>query len=196
MIKIALIRHSKTKGNLEGRYIGTTDEHLCDEGIELLKTKSYPKVEYIYSSPLLRCIETAQIIYDGSSYLVHDGLRECSFGDFENKNYEELKDNEYYQRWIDSNGTLPFPNGEDGMVFRSRCVKAFDDIVEDMITKGNKSCAIIVHGGTIMSILDKYSFPNKDFYNWQVKNGEGFLAEIDEEKWKQGIKSLYNIKII
>ena len=29
---VYLIRHGKTKGNLEGRYIGTTDEPLCEEG--------------------------------------------------------------------------------------------------------------------------------------------------------------------
>ena len=33
---IYLIRHGKTKGNLEGRYIGTTDEPLCEEGKQSL----------------------------------------------------------------------------------------------------------------------------------------------------------------
>ena len=31
-IELTLIRHGQTKGNLEHRYIGTTDEALCGEG--------------------------------------------------------------------------------------------------------------------------------------------------------------------
>ena len=33
-MKAILIRHGKTKGNAEQRYIGTTDECLTNEGIE------------------------------------------------------------------------------------------------------------------------------------------------------------------
>lgn len=193
MIKIILIRHSKTQGNLEGRYIGTTDEHLCKEGIDILKAKSYPKVQAVYCSPMLRCMETAKIIYEDLRCTVNRDLRECAFGDFENKNYEELKSNDYYQKWIDSNGTLPFPNGEDTYTFRSRSVAAFDEIVDDIIKKKIDTSAIIVHGGTIMSILDKYSYPHESFYNWQAKNGCGYSLEIDEEKWKSNNKVVTNI---
>ena len=36
---VYLIRHGKTKGNLEGRYIGTTDEPLCEEGKQSLRAE-------------------------------------------------------------------------------------------------------------------------------------------------------------
>ena len=36
-MRVVLIRHSKTAGNLKGRYIGTTDEPLCEEGREALQ---------------------------------------------------------------------------------------------------------------------------------------------------------------
>ena len=48
-------------------------------------------------------------------------LKECDFGDFENKNYKELSGNPDYQAWIDSGGALPFPGGEDPEGFRNRC---------------------------------------------------------------------------
>ena len=38
-MRIYLIRHSMTKGNKEKRYIGTTDESLCLEGIQLLEER-------------------------------------------------------------------------------------------------------------------------------------------------------------
>ena len=54
-MRVILIRHSKTAGNLLGRYIGTTDESLCPEGIALLKQKTYPLAEALYVSPMKRC---------------------------------------------------------------------------------------------------------------------------------------------
>ena len=40
MAEIILVRHGKTAGNLEGRYIGSrTDEPLCEEGIHALEEK-------------------------------------------------------------------------------------------------------------------------------------------------------------
>ena len=62
-MKVVLIRHSKTAGNLLGRYIGTTDEPLCEEGIRLLENRSYPAAELVYVSPMKRCRETAALIY-------------------------------------------------------------------------------------------------------------------------------------
>ena len=64
-MRIYLIRHSMTKGNKEKRYIGTTDESLCLEGIQLLEERKgmYPEVTYVYVSPMKRCVQTAEIIY-------------------------------------------------------------------------------------------------------------------------------------
>ena len=39
-MRVYLIRHSMTKGNKEKRYIGTTDESLCLEGIQLLEERN------------------------------------------------------------------------------------------------------------------------------------------------------------
>ena len=190
MIKIALIRHSITKGNLEKRYIGTTDESLCKVGIDLIKSKSFPLVEAVYCSPLARCVETAKLIYKDIEPIIYKELRECNFGLFENKNYKELEGNIHYQNWIDSNGTLNFPEGESPEEFKNRCVKTFDEIIKDILQKNIKSIAMIVHGGTIMAILDEYSSPHKDFYHWQVNNCEGFIIEIDKNLWRKGDKKV------
>ena len=55
MVKMIFLRHGKTKGNLEGRYIGTTDEDLCESGINQIKEKDYDfPIERVFSSPLKR----------------------------------------------------------------------------------------------------------------------------------------------
>ena len=60
IMKIILIRHGKTKGNIYRRYIGKTDEHLYEyESISGV----YPNADFIVVSPMKRCIETAKFIY-------------------------------------------------------------------------------------------------------------------------------------
>ena len=188
MAELILIRHGKTAGNLLGRYIGSrTDEPLCDEGREGLAGKQLPEVERLYVSPMKRCVETAEILWPGfdrkKMRKVTD-LRECDFGDFENKNYKELSGNGDYQAWIDSNGTLPFPNGESMDAFKSRCLEAFARIVEEVsgaeqewIASGKTGifrAGIVVHGGTIMAILEQYGYPKAAYFDYQVKNGCGY----------------------
>ena len=171
-MKWILIRHGQTQGNLEHRYIGCrTDEPLCEQGIERLRTKEYPKVKRIYASPMKRCIETAEIIYPGIPMEIIKDFRECDFGEFENKNYAEMNGRADYQAWIDSNGEMPFPGGESRAELAARCVKVFDELMKQ---KGQEDCAIIAHGGTIMAIMERYAKPKGNYYDFQVKNGEGY----------------------
>lgn len=191
-MKVILIRHGKTKGNLEHRYVGTTEESLAPEGIRTLmeyKEKGlYPKADRIYISPQIRCVESARVIYPDREYIPYADLRECNFGEFEYKNYTELKDNENYQRWIDSNGTMDFPKGERVSEFKARCQNAFEQIITSV---KEERIAFIIHGGTIMSILHKYARPHKDYYDWQIGNGEGFITKVAEDK-----KSLQILRLI
>ena len=95
---LLLIRHGKTAGNLERRYVGTTDESLCPKGIRELKKRVYPSVDCVIASPMKRCVETARILF-GIDVLVRicGGLREMDFGVFEYHNYEELNGDPMYQ---------------------------------------------------------------------------------------------------
>ena len=86
MIKIALIRHGKTYGNTFGRYIGVTDEPLCEEGIQQLSNRTMDTVELVFVSPMTRCIQSAQLLYPYARRIQIPEFRECNFGDFENEN--------------------------------------------------------------------------------------------------------------
>lgn len=48
------------------------------------------------------------------------------FGAFEGHNYQELSGDPAYQRWIDSGGTLPFPEGESREEFIRRNVAGYE----------------------------------------------------------------------
>ena len=117
MIRLYLIRHGQTPGNKLQRYIGTTDEPLSTEGKEFLEKLTYPMPEALLRKSALPLCGNCGILFPGKSFHIIEELSECDFGEFENKNYKELSGNQDYQRWIDSNGTLPFPGGESREAF-------------------------------------------------------------------------------
>ena len=194
-IELFLIRHGETASNQEHRYLGWTEEPLSSVGkqqLEELKEQGiYPDPEDIsllFVSPMLRCRETAQWLFGKKEQIVIPEFKEIHFGLFEGKNYLDLQGNEQYQAWIDSNGTLPFPEGESREEFCSRCNRGFVRMLqickqqEERIRNADEKepprlkIAAVVHGGTMMAVLS--SFLQGSYYDFQVGNGEGYRCEI------------------
>jgi len=175
MTEVYLIRHGQTQGNLERRYIGSTDQPLCPQGRAALAGRVMPPVDRVYVSPLRRCRETAALLYPDMPQEAVPDLRECSFGAFELHSYAELKDDPAYQRWLDTGGTAAPPGGEGKASMQERTVGAFREIAA---RHPGGSIALVVHGGTIMSLLEALE-QSRQFYRWQAANGGGFLCRWD-----------------
>lgn len=194
--QIFFIRHGFTKGNEEGRYVGRTDESLSEFGREKLGSIAWNAADMapnvILVSPMKRCIETAKIIFPGHEYTIVEDFRECDFGQFEYKNYNELNGTLEYQKFIDSNGMVGFPGGESPNLFRKRCQRAFLEVLEKLQNCNEvERIALVVHGGTIMSILEAFSKSHKDYFDWQVKNGDGYYGKLFiEEKRISSLRKL------
>ena len=181
-MRFILIRHGKTQGNLEGRYIGCrTDEPLCPQGRSELQRIIPPPVDLVVCSPMLRCRETATILYPGHAPLIIDDFRECDFGSFEGHNYTELNDLPEYQAWIDSNGELPFPGGES----RADMVKRVSIAFSSLMSGSGQTVAVIAHGGTIMAIMSQFALPPMPYFSYQLKNGDGYILDVDGH-WHSG----------
>ena len=189
-MRIWLIRHFRTQGNLERRYIGGTDEPILPG--QTGNILCCP--EKIITSPMLRCKQTARLLFQKEPDLICENFRERDFGRFEGKNYEELKDDPGYQRWLDSNGTIPFPEGEGQEAFLERTRHGFEQMMEHLMDLQCREAAFVVHGGTIMAVLSAFSQTGGDFYDWQVSNGSGYSAIAEEESWRQGKKQLTEIE--
>jgi len=66
--RLSVIRHGLTEANDKAIYLGSrTDYSLSQKGMAQLVDKmdeyEYPKVQRVYSSPMKRCIETAEIVF-------------------------------------------------------------------------------------------------------------------------------------
>ena len=193
-LELYLIRHWKTKGNLEKRYIGTTDEPILSGSERDLWEKRLHRiladVRCVAVSPMKRCRESAELLFPGKKQEVCDAFRECDFGQFENRNYEELKNRPEYQRWIDSGGMEAFPGGESRERFAGRCVEGFVQKVTELQERKIDRAAFVVHGGTIMAILEWLDHKQRPFYQWQAENGAVFYVRTEREILRGTCKEL------
>lgn len=196
-INLTLIRHGKTPSNREHRYLGVTEEALSGEGrkqLEILAEKDILKKPWLlFISPMLRCQESAGILFPGRKAYPIEEWREMNFGAYEGKNYEDLKNDSYYQKWIDSNGTLPFPEGESQQEYIKRCHRGLltatkiiqKEIAENQMTESQpRNITAVVHGGTIMALL--HILAGGNYFDYQVKNGGGYCCKLRlcGEEWK------------
>lgn len=175
--KIHLIRHGLTEGNLKQQYIGSTDLPLAGVGVsELMKLRDeldYPKVDKVYSSPMLRCKQTAAILYPSKDIQLVDNLREIDFGEFEGKTATELESLPSYADWA-AGRINAAPGGEDNTEFTKRLCVGLNQIVRDMMANGAEHSAVIMHGGAIMALLSACAVPRRSMVEWTCAAGSGF----------------------
>ena len=181
-MQVILIRHSKTPGNAEYRYNGRTDEPLSDDGIALAEQAGAdPHVRTVYVTPLKRTKQTAAILFPKAEQIIVDGLREMDFGDFEGFNFSDLEHNEAYRIWVEGDCIATCPNGEGRAEFSERVCAAFEAIVRDALRRGEKSLTFVVHGGTIMSVMERFSKPAGEYYSYRVKNCQGYRCRVSTD---------------
>lgn len=184
---LVLIRHGATRANGEHRYLGKTDEALSESGAGMLlshkRRNRYPKVDHLFISPMKRCLETAGILYPGMPFAVIPEWQEMDFGRFEYRNYEELREDQAYQAWIDSGGISGFPGGESRKDFILRCKRGWERmwiLLDQMNGNGGRRpvrAGAVVHGGTIMALLSEYG--HREYFDCRVSNGGGYICRIE-----------------
>ena len=187
MISLVFIRHGATKGNLEKRYIGCTDEPLCNEGIKQaldLREHNFPN-EYVFVSPMKRTVQTAELIFPESKYITEDDFRETDFGIFDGKTASELSENKEYRLWVDSMCMSPVPGGESIAKFKKRCVNAFKKIIKFL--PDDAEASFVVHGGVIMAILEAFAETKGSFYDYHIKNGEFIACRFENNRIVTGV---------
>ncbi|TQR21133.1 histidine phosphatase family protein [Psychrobacillus vulpis] len=166
---VTLVRHFPTKGNQEKKYIGWTDEPI----ITGMKPKKLSQdMKQVVCSDLLRCKQTAEQLYGETLYTVNANFRECSFGDWEEKTYNELKEDVHYRDWINNPRQITPPNGESLEIMEARVLLAFYEVVEQL-----KFPTIVTHGGPIRFLLTKFANVEKSFWDWDVLHGCSFTLQ-------------------
>lgn len=189
---IYLYRNGLTDSNLEGQYIGHTDVPLSDNGIkqvnQMKNDYTYPDVEAVFSSPLKRCLKTAELVFPDKKPIVINDLIEYNFGEYEGRTAEELKENKLFARWLSGEKDVEPPFGESNEAFASRVANCFIKIVDGLLKTGTTKSAIFTHGGVIMYILSAFGIPEAPMHEWMMLGGCGYAIRITPGLWTKGRK--------
>jgi broad specificity phosphatase PhoE len=157
-MKLILIRHGETIWNKDGRVQGFSDIELSDVGLnqahKLALSIQDINIKAIYSSPLKRAYQTAQIINEIHNVPIYSdsGLMEMDQGDFEGLTFQELKvcEKDFLQLWINDPAAVTMPNGESLAGLQKRAWS----VVANIIDKA-ENALIVSHNFTIATILCK-----------------------------------------
>ena len=185
-----LIRHGQTRGNEEGLYIGSTDLPLSEKGraeLERLMTeRDYPKPEIVYTSPLERCVQTADLLFPERELVEVEDLREMDFGAFEGCKAVELAELESYKKWLKGGLDNAPPNGETLREVVTRCYSSVHSILLHMMQNDYSQAAVVTHSGIIMNICSCFGLPKRPALEYAAEPGTGFEVMTTAQLWQQG----------
>ena len=181
---LTLIRHLPTLANVERRYIGWSDESIHQTVVK--QDTASPKT--IYGSDLKRCQQTAALFYPQATYQGSPTFREMSFGDWELKTYEDLKEDANYQKWVSNPDKMSPPNGEFLPQMATRVLIGLKSI----------PCnhpVVVTHGGPIRFMLQKFAPDVRDFWSWDVKHGDKWTLHWDSRQSFEEEKRCMSISV-
>lgn len=182
-MKIYLIRHGETTGDIEERYGGDYDDHLTEKGKaqakELAEKLLNKEIEVVFSSPRIRAKETAQIVSkelnvpfeiiedlrERNNYGILSGLTKLEAKEKHPLDFEKIsKDKNYH----DVTGSESYEE------IKTRAIKVFEEIS----LKNHDIIAIISHGGIISTYIREVLAKGKS-----IKIGDcGFLEITNDDK--------------
>ncbi|MCM1024506.1 MAG: histidine phosphatase family protein [Prevotella sp.] len=187
---ISIFRHGLTEANENGVYIGKTDLPLSEAGREALQDRydqlDYPKVQRVYSSPLERAVQTAEIIFPDREIVIVDDLREMDFGVFEGLPAEELVHLDSFKKWLKGGLDNPPPNGETLRSMMLRCYSALNLMILDMMKEGFTHAGAVTHSGILMNMLSCFGLPKRKPMEFSCEPGEGYEILVTAMMWQNG----------
>jgi probable phosphoglycerate mutase len=155
-MKIYLIRHGETTGDIEDRYGGDYDDHLSEEGKrqaeELASKLANSGIEIIFCSPLIRAQETAVFLKErvGCPVETIKELKERNqYGMFSGMVKADVKEKYPGQFAVISDYKQALSEAE---TYES-CKQRIIDIWEKLTNSDYGTIAILSHGGPIKVVF-------------------------------------------
>jgi broad specificity phosphatase PhoE len=156
LTEILLARHGETDWNRESRFQGHADPPLNELGrqqaAELAEALAQERLAAVYSSPLRRALETAQVVAGrhGLEALPVEGLREVDVGSWQALTRDEVERRfpEQFRRWLDYG--RGWDDGESYEEMGERVLAALDELVA---RHNGERIVAVTHGGPIRAAL-------------------------------------------
>lgn len=158
---ILLIRHGATDANLLRPYIlqgrtlngplSTTGRQQVEQAGKFLS--SFP-IDHVYASPMLRAVQSAEIIAEPHGLTVEtvEDIAEVDVGEWESKSWDiiEQLDPDYHRQFMENPADIPYKGGESYRDVRNRVVPAFLHLASQHI---GKMIAVVAHNVVNRALL-------------------------------------------
>jgi broad specificity phosphatase PhoE len=167
MTIIVLIRHGETDWNIEGRYQGQADPPLNARGVlqaqQLAEELKKSDLQILYTSPLLRAKQTAQVLSDKLRIPEIDEprLMEIHQGDWQTRLRSEIEAlyPEIFKKWGTNPWQITPPGGEHLSEVQIRVTAAINDILR---SNTHQKIGLVTHRIPIALIKVRYQDMDPD----------------------------------
>jgi probable phosphomutase (TIGR03848 family) len=169
MTRFLLVRHAINEWVRTGKLAGWTPEvHLNNEGKIQAKVLgerlAAVKLEAVYSSPLVRCVETAEAIathHENLAVTVEEGIGEVRYGKWQGAKLRRLAQRKEWYTVQHFPTRMMFPEGETMRGAQARAV----DTIEHLRTVHPKGNVVVAgHSDVIKMILAHYLGMHLDMF--------------------------------
>lgn len=167
MSRLVLIRHGETDWNVEGRYQGQADPPLNEKGLaqsrQLAAELRGVGIEVLYTSPLLRARQTAEILAEDLGIPLHTEprLMEINQGEWQTRLRAEIESlyPDLFGRWETEPWEVTPPRGEH----LSQVQKRVDDAVDEILARHpGEKVGLVAHRIPIALIKVRHQGMSRD----------------------------------
>jgi len=162
-MNIYLVRHGRQNSKLCNVNVELSPEGREQARLVGERLKKFD-IDAVYSSDLIRAVETADIIneYIGAERIVESRFKESDFGELTGLDNDTLKT--AYKEFLGNRGQMiediPYPGGECCQDVFTRSFEALSELVK----KDYKNVVVVTHGGVIRALFT--GIANAPYAKW------------------------------
>ncbi len=178
-MRLYIVRHGETDWNKARKVQGHSDIPLNEYGVHLAKQtaegmKDIP-FDMVYTSPLIRAKQTAEIILSGRNIpvLESEGIKELGFGEYEGmccSGEQRAAQSEEFNRFFKDTGNyVPARGGESIQELMERTGSFLRELCEDDNLQ-EKHILVSTHGAAMTALLNhiRGNLETADFWKYRV----------------------------
>ena len=195
--RVLLVRHGATELSAEDRFAGAVDVLLSDTGRDqarkLGKRLANEQISAVYSSPMKRTVETAQLIVGEKKLPIKTmpELREIAHGRWEGRKRSEVEKefNTEYVRWEEDPYTFAPEGGESGLEVTARALPSLLKIVGQ---HEGTTILVVSHKATIRLLISSLLGFDPRAYRDRLDMNPAALNILDFRDLTHARLTLYN----
>jgi alpha-ribazole phosphatase/probable phosphoglycerate mutase len=188
-MNLFLVRHSEILSNLRKIYAGRSSESLTEKGIqqayEIARRLSSMNIHALYTSPIKRAVETAEIIGKviGKDYKIIDEFIEMRLGPWEGMSENEITKlyPQEWEIWQNRPAELILPGRETLDELLKRALKGVKRIMDDYPFQ---NIVVVTHVAIIRVLLLWRNKKDLNLYKTvNIPNTQIFKIEISDDSF-------------